>query len=131
MMKSKVCTMANELTKKGYTKSEAFTKAWALCKAEAISEKLHALSLSTDRYSAAQNVKVRDMSMEHANLMNRANSIQSAEEITAAEAKAQKELADYNRREEIKFQLGRLVRKGQTSTDTYTALRAELQSIAA
>ena len=131
MMKSKVCTKANEFMKKGYTKSEAFTKAWALCKAEAISEKLHVLSLSTDRYSNTQNVKVRDMNMQHANLMNRANSIQSAEEIAADKAKAQKELADYNRREEIKYQLGRLVRKGQTSTDTYAALRAELATIAA
>lgn len=131
MTKSKVCTMANALVSKGYTKSEAFTKAWAIVKAEAISDKLHVLSLSTDRYNTTERTTVADLNREHTLLMNKANSIQTAAEAAAIAARNQKISDDYNRAEDIRFELGCLVRKGQMNSALYNDLRAELKAIAA
>jgi len=82
-MKATVCRMANEFTAKGYTKSQAFTKAWAIVKAEDISRRQHDLSISTDRYSAAERTKAEALSREYVNLVSRANSIKNAAEIKA------------------------------------------------
>ena len=130
-MKSKVCTLANSFIRKGYTKSAAFTKAWALVKAEAISDRMHTLSLSTDRYNAAQREESNRLSSEYAILMNRANSIQTAEEAAAIEAKRQKAIADYERKQDLLYEIGCLARKGLFSSDRYKEVRAELESIAA
>lgn len=81
MMKSKVCTMTNALVKKGYTKSAAFTKAWALVKAEAVNERMHRLSLSSDRYNRQDRELASRLSVEYGCLMSKANSIHNGPEI--------------------------------------------------
>lgn len=71
--KSEICTAANQLMKQGYTKSEAFIRAWALAKAEVIENELFVLNLA-DRYTYSENKRAGELHAELCRLYARANS---------------------------------------------------------
>lgn len=77
-MKSIVCTKANQLVKEGYTKSAAFVRAWALAKAEVISDQLFYMNMK-DRYNAADREYVAKLQIERSSLYTRANTCKKIE----------------------------------------------------
>lgn len=83
-MKSNVCKKANAFIAQGHTRSAAFVKAWALVKADAITEKMDWIE-GADRMSSVQLNQYRELGAKRTALWNKADSIKTAAEIEAHE----------------------------------------------
>lgn len=128
-IKSLVCSKANQIIKNGYSKSEAFTKAWVLVKAEAVQDKMHVLKLSSDCFSSSERAAYNKLSSEYGILMNRASSIKIADEIDQR-AKADRRLAEISERlSDIQFAVS-IHNKKSTSDEraAYITERKELEA---